>query len=58
MRTVNELIKGTTILSEQVYEIDDNEGLLSGQAGKSLVEICRLLKIEVPIWLSKNTHDM
>lgn len=57
MRTIGKLIKGTTILAEQVYEIDDNEGTYQDRLEKSLVEICSLLKIEVPLWLSKNTRE-
>ena len=56
MRTVGKLIKGTTVLSEQVYEIDDNEGSYQERLEKSLVGVCSLLQIEVPLWLSKNTR--
>ncbi|NLB77613.1 MAG: hypothetical protein GX796_01840 [Clostridiaceae bacterium] len=57
MRTVGKLIKGTTVLSEQFYEIDDDEGTYQERLEKSLVEVCGLLKIEVPLWLSKNTRE-
>lgn len=45
MRTVGKLIKGTTVLSEQVYEIDDNEGSYQERLEKVLLEFvacCRL----------------
>lgn len=38
MRTVGKLIKGTTILSEQVYEIDDNEGSYQDRLEKVLLK--------------------
>ena len=57
MRIVGKLIKGTITLSEQVYEIDDNEGSYQDRLEKSLVGVCGLLKIEVPLWLSKNTRE-
>ncbi|NLX64085.1 MAG: hypothetical protein GX022_04830 [Clostridiaceae bacterium] len=57
MRIVGKLIKGTITLSEQVYEVDDNEGSYQDRLEKSLVGVCSLLKIEVPIWLSKNTRE-
>lgn len=57
MRTVGKLIKGTTIIAQQVYEIDDSEGSYQDRLEKSLVGVCDLLKIEVPLWLSKNTRE-
>jgi hypothetical protein len=57
MRTIGKLIKGTTILAEQVYEIGDDEGSYQDRLEKSLVGVCDLLKIEVPLWLSKNTRE-
>jgi len=57
MRIIGKLIKGTITLSEQVYEIDDSEGSYQDRLEKSLVEVCSLLKIEVPMWLSKNTRE-
>jgi len=57
MRIVGKLIKGTITLSEQVYEVDDSEGSYQDRLEKSLVGVCNLLKIEVPMWLSKNTRE-
>lgn len=57
MRMIGKLIKGTTVLSEKVYEVDDDEGTYQDRLEKCLVEICRLLAIEVPLWLSKNTRE-
>ncbi len=57
MRMIGKLIKGTTILDEKVYEIDDQDGSYQDRLEKCLVEICRLLSIEVPLWLTKNTRE-
>ena len=57
MRMIGKLIKGTTTLDEKVYELDDREGAYQDRLEKSLVEICRLLNIEVPLWLTKNTRE-
>ena len=54
---IGKLIKGTTILDEKVYEIDDQDGSYQDRLEKCLVEICRLLSIEVPLWLTKNTRE-
>ncbi len=57
MRMIGKLIKGTTILAEKVYEIGDSEGTYQDRLEKCLVELCSLLAIEVPLWLSKNTRE-
>ncbi len=57
MRMIGKLIKGTTILDEKVYEINDQDGSYQDRLEKCLVEICRLLSIEVPLWLTKNTKE-
>ncbi len=57
MRMIGKLIKGTTILDEKVYEINDQHGSYQDRLEKCLVEICRLLSIEVPLWLTKNTKE-
>lgn len=57
MKMSGKLIKGTTILIEKVYEIDDGVGTYQDRLEKSLVELCALLAIEVPIWLTKNTRE-
>lgn len=57
MRIIGKLIKGTVTLDEKVYEIDDNFGSYQDRLEKCLVEICGLLGIEVPLWLSKNTRE-
>lgn len=57
MRIVGKLVKGTTTLDEKVYEIVDQEGTYQDRLEKCLVEICYLLGVEVPIWLTKNTRE-
>ncbi len=57
MRMIGKLIKGTTVLDEKVYEISDDEGSYQDRLEKCLVEICRLMAIEVPLWLTKNTRE-
>jgi hypothetical protein len=54
---IGKLIKGTTVLDEKVYEISDDEGSYQDRLEKCLVEICRLMAIEVPLWLTKNTRE-
>lgn len=57
MRMTGKLIKGTVILDEKAYEIDDDTGTYQDRLEKCLVEICSLLNIEVPMWLNKNTRE-
>lgn len=57
MRMIGKLIKGTTILNERICEIDDSEGSYQDRLEKCLVEVSRLLGIEVPLWLTKNTRE-
>lgn len=57
MRMIGKLIKGTTVLNEKVYDINDNEGSYQDRLEKCLVEVCALLTIEVPLWLTKNTRE-
>lgn len=57
MRIVGKLIKGTMLLKEEAYEIDDLEGSYQHRLEKCLVEICGKLHIEVPLWFSKNTRE-
>lgn len=57
MKMVGRLIKGTTTLSERVYIVNDYEGSYQDRLEKCLMEICGLLGIEVPLWLSKNTRE-
>ena len=58
MRMTGKLIKGTVILDEKAYEIDDDTGTYQDRLEKCLVEICSLLNIEVPMWLNKNTRNL
>jgi len=57
MKLTGKLIKGTTTLMEKTYEVDDSEGTYQDRLEKCLVELCNLLSIEVPMWLSKNTRE-
>lgn len=57
MRMTGKLIKGTVILDEKAYEIDDDTGTYQDRLEKCFVEICSLLNIEVPMWLNKNTRE-
>jgi hypothetical protein len=57
MRITGKLVKGTTILDEKVYEMENGKGSYQDRLEKCLLEICRLLNIEVPLWLSKNTRE-
>jgi len=57
MKLSGKLIKGTTTLMEKTYEVDDAEGTYQERLEKCFVELCSLLSIEVPMWLSKNTRE-
>lgn len=57
MRMTGKLIKGTTTLVEKMVELSDQEGTYQDRLEKSLLEVCDLLNIEVPMWLSKNTRE-
>ena len=54
MRIVGKLIKGTTLLKEDSYAIEDTEGSYQERLEKCLVEICSQLKIEVHYGFQKH----
>jgi hypothetical protein len=57
MRMTGKLYKGSSVLDERVVDVDDDEGTYQDRLEKCLFEVCRLLAIEVPIWLTKNTRE-
>ena len=57
MKMSGKIIKGTTTLIEKTFEIDDSEGTYQDRLEKSLLGLCALLAIDVPIWLTKNTRE-
>lgn len=57
MKMSGKLLKGTTILDEKVVEADDEEGSYQDRLEKCLMELCGMLAIEIPIWLTKNTRE-
>ena len=57
MRMNGKLYKGTIIINEETVEVSDSNGSYQDRLEKCLVEICLLLAIEVPLWLSKNTRE-
>lgn len=57
MKLSGKLIKGTTTLMEKSYEVDDSEGTYQDRLEKCFVELCSMLAIEVPMWLTKNTRE-
>ncbi|NLM73528.1 MAG: hypothetical protein GX184_05810 [Clostridiaceae bacterium] len=57
MKITGKLIKGTVVLDEKVYEVNDAAGSYQDRLEKCLVEVCGLLNIEVPMWLSRNTKE-
>lgn len=57
MKMIGKLIKGTTVLSEETVEAADSLGSYQDRLEHCLVEMCRRLSIEVPLWLSKNTRE-
>lgn len=57
MQMNGKLYKGNMILNEETVEVSDTDGSYQDRLENCLTEICRLLSIEVPLWLSKNTRE-
>lgn len=57
MRMLGKLYKGTVIINEQTAEMDDSAGTYQERLEGCLLDVCRKLAIEVPLWLSKNTRE-
>ena len=58
MRMTGRLYKGPSVLEEKVVEVDDSAGTYQDRLERCLLEVCGLLAIEVPIWLSKTPGSM
>lgn len=57
MRMSGKLYKGSSILDEKIVDVDDGTGTYQDRLEQCLAEVCRLLAIEVPLWLTKNTRE-
>jgi hypothetical protein len=57
MRLVGKLYKGTTILKEELVEVGDDAGTYQDRLEQCIIEVCRRLSIDVPLWLGKNTRE-
>ncbi|MDP4095088.1 MAG: hypothetical protein Q8920_17255 [Bacillota bacterium] len=57
MKLIGKIIKGTKIIKQ--VKIEKSEEMVFRDAlEEALVEVCRELDIQVPIWLKKNTTEL
>lgn len=57
MQISGKLIKGTTLLREEWVVVEGDKGSYQDKLEYCLMELCRKLNIEVPMWLTKNTRE-
>lgn len=57
MRLQGKLIKGTALIQEIVVERENENESFHDLLEACLIDLCRQLDIQVPIWLKKNTKE-
>jgi len=57
MRLEGKLFKGNLMIREAVATRDDPELSFVKELETALVDLCHILDIPIPLWLSKNTHE-
>lgn len=57
MRLQGKLIKGTILVRDIVVEREDGSTPFHDLLEGCLIDLCRELDIQVPIWLKKNTKE-
>lgn len=56
MRLTGQLIKGTAIISAETVDNDENIGF-NHKLEACLIDVCKKLEIQIPLWLQKNTRE-
>lgn len=57
MKLYGKIIKGSKILKETFVEQNDDTVSFRDQLEQSLIQVCKDLDIQVPLWLKKNTKE-
>ena len=57
MKLAGKLVKGTKIIREAAVEKNDEGLSFRDMLEQCLIELCRDLDIQVPLWLDKNTTE-
>jgi hypothetical protein len=57
LKLYGKLIKGTKIIRETFAEQNDDTVSFRDQLELSLIQICKELDIQVPLWLKSNTKE-
>ena len=57
MKLYGKLIKDTRIIKETFAERNDESVSFRDQLEQCLIQVCKDLDIQVPLWLKKNTKD-
>ena len=57
MKLYGKLIKQTKIIKEVVAEQNDEAVAFRDQLEQCLIQVCKELDIQVPLWLKKNTKE-
>lgn len=57
MKLYGKLIKQTKIIKETFAEQNDDSVSFRDQLEQCLIQVCKELDIQVPLWLKKNTKE-
>lgn len=57
MKLYGKLIKDTRIIKETFAEQNDDSVSFRDQLEQCLIQVCKDLDIQVPLWLKKNTKE-
>lgn len=57
MKLYGKLIKQTKIIKETFAEQNDDTVSFRDQLEQCLIQVCKELDIQVPLWLNKNTKE-
>lgn len=57
MKLYGRLIRGTKTIKQAQVEKDDSQGTFHDRLEECLINLCKELDIQVPVWLKKNTTE-
>lgn len=58
MKLYGKLITGTNIIRDVTIELNDSNMAFRDALEKCLIDLCKELDIQVPLWLKKNTKEL
>lgn len=58
MKLYGRLVRGTKMIKQAQVEKDDSLGTFHDRLEECLIDLCKDLDIQVPVWLKKNTTEL